>query len=77
MEIAHDLALVSILKFRSVGMPNENTGMIEVVKDKSDTGLKVIPIQLIIRVAHIIPSVSGGFYYINNYINLEMYNKVY
>ena len=77
MEIAHDLALVSILKFRSTGMSNENTGMIEVVKDKGDTGLKVIPIQLVTRAAHIIPSVSGGFYYINNYIDLEMYNKVY
>jgi hypothetical protein len=76
IHVAHDLALVDILKLLANGDVNQNTGMIEAEQDVNGR-FKVIPIQHVKRAAHLIPTGTAERYYINNYIDLEMYNLVY
>ncbi len=81
-KIGHELALVEFLTVTNAGTPNPNNGMIEVRKQSeiSETGVmtkrRVIPVNRICRALHLIAAESGR-YFINNYIDLEMYNTVY
>jgi hypothetical protein len=69
----------------NAGMPNPNSGMIEVRKQseilesEAAQKRKVVPVHRICRSLHLIaaePSILGR-YFINNYIELEIYNLVY
>ncbi len=75
-DIAYDLALVDVYALRNNGNVDENSGMIQAEKVYGED-LQVISIHQIKRAAHLIPTGKEGCYYINNYIDLEMYNCVY
>ncbi len=84
-KIGHELALVEFLTIMNAGMPNPNSGMIEVRKQSEILGggatikRRVISVSRIRRALHLIAAESGttGRHFINNYIDLEMYNTVY
>lgn len=87
-KVGHELALVEYLTVMNAGTPNQNNGMIEVRKhselsELSGSGTarkrRVVPVSCIYRAAHFITTdlVKNGKYFINNYIDLEMYNTVY
>jgi hypothetical protein len=84
-KIGHELALVEFLTIVNAGMPNPNSGMIEVRKQseilesEATTKRRVVPVSRICRALHLIMAEPGPTrrYFINNYIDLEMYNLVY
>ncbi len=76
VEVHYDLALVDILSLKNNGNVNKNTGMIEALQ-VAEGDQRIIPIKWIVRAVHLIPSDAEGSFYINNYIDLEMYNLVY
>jgi hypothetical protein len=84
-KIGHEFALVEFLTIMAAGILNPNSGIIEVRKqsETSESGAtrkqRVVPLSRIRRALHLIAAapVTTGLYFINNYIDLEMYDLVY